>query len=106
MSRQYLGLAVGGPADGHRIVADSTVLLVQQRPQVLLGGSSPATWPTNLPTFQYNWKDCGQIALWVPEGWDEGQLRKHMADAIGWTGLATIYEQVRIMQAEETGQQT
>lgn len=108
MSTQYLGLAVGGPADGQRIVHWTTRVDVEAKPAMPLL-SRPALYPQaialemDLPVrrFTYKWTDCGEIALWLLDGWTVEQAQKHMAEAIGVTVLADTYEQFQLAQRLE-----
>lgn len=101
MTKKYLGLVVGGPADGHRIVNDSTRLVVEEKPRpsvlgVALIGIAPPDIPVVIEPvrFVYQWTDCGPIALWLPEGSTLEHAQKQMADTIGIVALADRYEQI------------
>lgn len=99
MSTQYLGLAVGGPADGHRIVHDMTKLQVELKPLVRpppLSLDSRAVILSDMTSTRvtYRWTDAGPIALWLPDGMTLDQAIKHMAESIGVAAIADRYEQL------------
>lgn len=108
MTKQYLGLAIGGPADGQRIAHWATHVDAEAKPVMPLL-SRPALDPDtialemDLPVqrFRYNWTDCGQIALWLLDGWTIEQALKHMADTIGVTAMADRYEQIVARRKED-----
>ncbi len=105
MSTQYLGLAVGGPADGHRIVHDKTSLIVELKPPspplgIELNPRAVIPFDTALTRVHYRWTDCGQIALWLLDNWSREQAFKHMAETVGFANLASLYEHFLLEQKE------
>lgn len=100
MRTQYLGLAVGGPADGQRIVHWMRTLVAELKPVMPPLGAAldPAVAAIEMDMTStrvtYHWTDAGPIALWLPDGMTLDQAVKHMAESIGVAALADRYEQL------------
>lgn len=105
MSTRYLGLAVGGPADGHRIVHTMTKLHVELQPPspplgIELNPRAVIPLDTALTRVTYHWTDCGDMALWLLDNWTIDKAVEHMSRNVGVPALAHLYEQVRLEQKE------
>lgn len=104
MTTQYLGLAVGGPADGQRILHWNTSLVAELKPPLPLLSLNPRTVvPSDMtPTrVTYRWTDAGPIALWLPDGMTLDQAVKHMAESIGVAAIADRYEQLMARRKDD-----
>lgn len=108
MTTQYFGLAVGGMADGQRIAHWATKLIVEEKPKVTASPRiieppfSVLALPGEPKRETYVWTDCGQIALWLLEDWTKEQAFKHMAETIGFTQIAHLYEHFLLSRKEQT----
>lgn len=93
---RYLGLVIGGPADGQRIVYDSPKLVVEETPPSppLLLEPHQTINLVEHTRHTYHWTDAGPIGLWLLPGWTLAEAIKHMGNTIGVAALADRYEQI------------
>lgn len=111
MSKQYLGLVIGGPADGQRIVNDNPKLVVEEKPPsppILLEPRQTINLvehtrgtPTTGQTPGRLVFGCCPIGLWLLPGWTLDKAVEHMARNVGIPALTHAYEQLRLEQRSE-----
>lgn len=102
---QFSGLCIRGPMDGQRATMQTTKLQVEVRsPQPPLSASiddRAKALTAETETIWYDWTEIDGSSYWLLDGDTPESATEHVAEVIGFTAMASRYEQLIARQKDD-----